>query len=293
MTGLFCFGFGYSARALARRCDRLGQPAVGTTRDGRDDTIMFDGETSETQRITRALAEASHVLLAIPPDAQGDAVLRCFGPALADLPKLVWLGYLSTTGVYGDHAGGWVTEDTPPAPLTERGRRRLAAEQAWRGFAAETGAPLHIFRLPGIYGPGRSLLEAVRGGTARNIVKPGHVFSRIHVDDLAAALAASMARPQPGALYNVCDDEPAPRHEVLAFACDLLGVPVPPGLGLEEAGLDVMAASFYGENKRVSSDRIKAGLSLTWRYPSYREGLRAIASTMSIKRTRSSGCDRR
>jgi len=290
MSRLFCFGFGYSARALARQIDR---PVAGTTRDGRDDTIMFDGTAQNSGRITRALAEASHVLLAIPPDAHGDAVLRCFGPLLARLPALTWLGYLSTTGVYGDHGGGRVDEDSPPAPLTERGRRRLAAEQAWRGFADAAGAPLHIFRLPGIYGPGRSLLEAVQAGTARNIVKPGHVFSRIHVDDLATALAASMAHPQPGALYNICDDEPAPRHEVLAFACGLLGVPTPPEITLEEAGLDVMAASFYGESKQVSSARIKTGLALTWRYPSYREGLRAIASTMSVSRTRSSGSDRR
>ena len=192
------------------------------------------------------------------------------------MPSLVWLGYLSTTGVYGDRSGGWVDEESELHPSGERGRRRVAAEAGWLDLWRRSGAPVHVFRLAAIYGPGRSPIEALRVGTAKRIAKPGQVFSRIHVEDLASVLAASIARPQPGAVYNVCDDEAAPPEAVVAYAAGLLGIAPPPLVPFEEAGLSAMARSFYDDNKRVSNARIKSELGVTLRYPTYREGLAAI-----------------
>jgi nucleoside-diphosphate-sugar epimerase len=193
---------------------------------------------------------------------------------LSHLPNLRWAGYLSTTGVYGDCGGAWVDEDSPLAPNVERARRRVEAEQAWRA----AGLPLHIFRLAGIYGPGRSAIDSVRAGTARRIVKPGQVFSRIHVEDIAQSVLASLDHPRPGAVYNLCDDDPAPPQEVIAYACRLLGVAPPPEIPWQQAlaTLSPMALSFYADSKRVRNDRMKAELGVTLAYPSYREGLRAI-----------------
>ncbi|NWG45986.1 MAG: NAD-dependent epimerase/dehydratase family protein, partial [Alphaproteobacteria bacterium] len=197
-------------------------------------------------------------------------------------PGLVWVGYLSTTGVYGDRGGEWVDEESPLAPTTERGARRVEAEAGWRALAEAHGLPLHIFRLAGIYGPGRNQLETVRAGTARRLHKPGQVFSRIHVEDVAACLLASLRRPRPGAVYNLCDDEPAPPAEVVAHAAALLGVPPPPLEDFETAAptLSPMARSFYAESKRVRNDRLAAELGVRLRYPSYREGLAALAATL-------------
>ena len=221
---------------------------------------------------------ATHLLLSIPPDAAGDPaydvhgadIVRCAGRSLR------WIGYLSTTGVYGDHGGGWVDEETPPQPSGDRARRRVEAERAWRGFGDAHGIPVHVFRLPGIYGPGRSQLDAVRAGRAHRIDKPGQVFSRIHVDDIVATLRASMDRPRAGALFNVADDEPAPSHAVTAFACALLGVSPPPLIPFAQAELSPMARSFYADNRRVGNDLIKRELGVTLRHPDYRAGLRAI-----------------
>jgi nucleoside-diphosphate-sugar epimerase len=212
----------------------------------------------------------------VPPDEIGDPVLDCHGAAVAAIAGLRWVGYLSTTGVYGDCGGAWVDEATEPRPAGERGRRRLQAEEGWLALHRSAHLPLHIFRLAGIYGPGRSPLDAVRAGTARRIDKPGHVFSRIHVDDLAAVLRASMARPDPGAIYNLCDDAPAAPGEVIAHAAALLGVAPPPIVEFAAATLSPMARSFYDDNKRVCNRRIKTALGVTLRYPSYREGLAAI-----------------
>ncbi len=276
---LFCFGLGFSAQALIRHLHGRGWTISGTSRDGEGDLIPF----SRRQPLTDPggiLADVTHVLLSIPPDDDGDPVLACHGADLAALPNLRWLGYLSTTGVYGDRGGGWVDEETPPAPTHRRGERRLAAERAWLDWADENktdhGPAVHIFRLAGIYGPGRNALEAVRQGRARRIVKPGHVFSRIHVDDLAAVLAASMAQPNGGAIYNVCDDEAAPPQDVIAHAASLLGLDPPPEIAFARAELSPMAASFYRDNKRTRNDRIKGELGVQLRYPDYRAGLGAL-----------------
>ncbi|MGB2892648.1 MAG: SDR family oxidoreductase, partial [Albidovulum sp.] len=186
------------------------------------------------------------------------------------------VGYLSTTGVYGDHGGGWVDEGTPLLPTTTRGRQRLLAEEQWQALAARSGLPLHIFRLAGIYGPGRGPFEKVRNGIARRIVRDNQYFSRIHVDDIAAVLAASIARPDPGAIYNVADDDPSPPEDVLTEAARLLGLPLPPEVPFEEAEMTPLARSFYAESKRVRNDRIKRELGVRLVYPDYRAGLRRL-----------------
>ncbi|MEX0760358.1 MAG: NAD-dependent epimerase/dehydratase family protein, partial [Tistlia sp.] len=225
-----------------------------------------------------ALAGTTHLLASAPPGAGGDPVLAAHGAAIAALPELAWVGYLSTTGVYGDRGGGWVDEASSLTPSGERGRRRVEAEAAWLALHRDQGAPVHLFRLAGIYGPGRSQLDSVAAGTARRIVKPGQVFSRIHVEDIATVLEASMARPNPGAAYNVCDEEAADPAEVVAFAAALLGLPAPPALPFESAELSPMGRSFYDDNKRVSNRRIKEELGVRLRYPDYRAGLKALAA---------------
>jgi len=279
---LFCFGLGFSGLALAERLRARGWRVSGTTRSAdKARELSARGITTHAFGPEQALepsafADASHVVSAVPPDAAGDLVLARHG---ADLERLdpAWVGYLSTTGVYGDRAGGWVDETAPLEPVGERGRRRVAAEAGWRAL----GLKLHVFRLAGIYGPGRSALDAVRAGTARRIVKPGQWFSRIHVEDLAAVLEASIGRPNPGAVYNVCDDEPAPPQDVIEHACRLLGRAPPPALAFDQADLSPMARSFYGESKRVSNARIKRELGVRLRYPDYRAGLAALLSASS------------
>jgi nucleoside-diphosphate-sugar epimerase len=218
-----------------------------------------------------ALARATRVLTSVAPDGAGDPILRDHSAELA-AARPEWVGYLSTTAVYGDHQGGWVDEETPLTPSTERGAARVRAEADW----AALGLPLHIFRLAGIYGPGRGPFEKVRDGTARRIIKPGQVFSRIHVEDIAQVVAASMARPRPGAVYNVCDDDPAPPEDVIGHAAELLHLPVPPAIPYDQAEMTPMARSFYAESKRVRNDRIKDELGVRLRYPTYREGLAAL-----------------
>jgi nucleoside-diphosphate-sugar epimerase len=279
MSALFCFGLGYTARFLARRLESDGWRIAGTSREGG----LADGRA--LRRFTRgapladavaALAGTTHLLLSVPPDDAGDPVLVEHAADIAALRGLRWLGYLSTTGVYGDRGGGWVDEMSALAPSGARGRRRVAAEAGWRALAAAHDLPLHIFRLAGIYGPGRSALEALRQGRAQRVEKPGQVFSRIHVADLAAVLRASMAAPKPGALYNVADDDPAPPEAVIACAAMLLGVPPPPLVPFAEARLSPRARSFYDDSKRVANRRIKDELGVTLRYPSYRDGLAAL-----------------
>ena len=276
---LFCFGLGFSGLALAERLRARGWRVSGTTRSpDKAQALTVRGIVAHAFGPEHALdparfAEASHVLSAVPPDADGDLVLARHGADLARLAP-AWVGYLSTTGVYGDRAGDWVDERAALQPVGERGARRVAAEAGWRAL----GLPLHVFRLAGIYGPGRSALDAVRAGTARRVVKPGQLFSRIHVADLAAVIAASIARPDPGAVYNVCDDEPAPPQDVIEHACRLLGAPVPPAIPFEDAQLSPMARSFYAESKRVSNARIKAELGVRLIYPDYRAGLAALLS---------------
>ncbi len=283
MAKLFCFGLGFSAMRLAGRLLRDGWSVAGTCRreDKRQalvqqgiDAHLFDRGAPMTDPAT-ALGGTTHVLLSAPPDAAGDPVIDHHADDIVAAGPLAWVGYLSTTGVYGDRAGGWVDEDDALEPTTERGRRRLAAERAWLSLWRDHGLPVHLFRLVGIYGPGRSAIDQVRGGRARRLDKPGQVFNRIHVDDIAAVLMASIARPNPGAAYNVADDDPAPSHEVVAEACRLLGQPIPPLVPFDEAELSPMARSFYAENKRVRNDRMKRELGAELSFPSYRDGLRA------------------
>ena len=284
MKLLLSLGHGYTAAALAARLLPLGWRVVGTTR-----TAAHAAEIAATgveplmwgSDLGPVLAEATHVLSSVAPDAAGDAVLRTYGGALA-AARAKWVGYLSTTAVYGDHGGAWVDEDTPLTPTPARGDARVAAEAGWQALGGQAGGgqagglPLHIFRLAGIYGPGRGPFEKVRDGTARRVLKPGQVFSRIHVADIAQAVAVSMLRPMPGAVWNLCDDDPAPPEDVLSHAAALLGLPEPPGIAYADAEMTPLARSFYAENKRVRNDRIKRDLGLALIYPSYREGLAAI-----------------
>jgi nucleoside-diphosphate-sugar epimerase len=276
---LLCFGLGYSARVLAGRLIGQGWTVRGTARIPESDTAppgcamyRFD---REHKLPPSAFDGVTHVLVSVPPDAAGDPVLDTHGDDLARA-GLAWLGYLSTTGVYGDRRGGWVDEDSELRPSGERGRRRVTAEAGWLDLWRRRLVPVHVFRLAAIYGPGRSPFDALRDGTAKRILKPGQVFSRIHVADLASVLAASIARPRPGAVYNVCDDEAAPPEAVVAYAAGLLGVAPPPLVPFEQADLSPMARSFYNDNKRVSNARIKSELGVALLYPTYRDGLRAI-----------------
>jgi len=288
MSRLFCFGFGYTAGFLARELIAAGWSVAGTTRDGARGSAPADIAIHPFTRglpladATSVLAGTTHLLLSIPPDAAGDPAAAEHGDEIAGLPTLRWVGYLSATSVYGDRAGGWVDEDSSLEPDGERGRRRVTAEKTWLDLHRRAGFPLHIFRLAGIYGPARSALDAVRQGRAQRIDKPGHVFSRIHVADIVAALRASMARPDPGAIYNLADDEPAPPEAVIAYACELLGVSPPPLIALSDAQLSETARSFYDDNKRVCNRRLKKALGVGLRYPSYRDGLAALLG----KRTR-------
>jgi nucleoside-diphosphate-sugar epimerase len=279
---LFCFGLGYSALALAEPLLAEGWGVAGTCRTAETQgELLRRGIAAHLFERGRSLADrafdgVTHVLHSIPPDDQGDPVLTMHGAMLAPLRQLRWFGYLSTTGVYGDRGGDWVDEHSDLQPTGERGRRRVAAEVGWSRLLHAGGLPLHVFRLAGIYGPGRSALDSLRAGTARRVIKPGQVFSRIHVADIVQVLRASMARPNPGAVYNVCDDDPAPPWEVIEYAAELLGVPPPPAVPFEQARLSDMARSFYDDNKRVRNDRIKRELGVQLKYPSYREGLRAL-----------------
>lgn len=274
MKTLLSLGHGYSAQALAHLLIPQGWQVIGTTRNAARaeafracgvEPLLLPGP------LAPALARATHVMTSVAPDGAGDPILRDHSAELA-AARPEWVGYLSTTAVYGDHQGGWVDEETPLTPSTERGAARVRAEADW----AALGLPLHIFRLAGIYGPGRGPFEKVRDGTARRIIKPGQVFSRIHVEDIAQVVAASMARPRPGAVYNVCDDDPAPPEDVIGHAAELLHLPVPPAIPYDQAEMTPMARSFYAESKRVRNDRIKDELGVRLRYPTYREGLAAL-----------------
>lgn len=274
---LLIFGFGYTARALAHRLLPQGWKIIGTTRDAGKPADGVELVTWPGTDLAPYIARASHVLQSIAPDDAGDPILAEYAGALGQAaPHLRWLGYLSTTGVYGDHQGGWVDEDTPLTPATKRGHQRVKAEAQWRALAQEYDLPLHIFRLAGIYGPGRGPFAKVRAGTARRIIKPGQVFSRIHVDDIAQVLEASIERPDPGAVYNVCDDLAAPPEDVLSHAAELLGLPLPPEEDYATAEMTPMARSFYAESKRVRNDRIKEELGIKLAHPTYRDGLASL-----------------
>ena len=276
---LLTLGHGYSAGFLTRLLVPQGWQVTGTTRNDPGRVAQAGAAPlrwpGDEDAIRAEIARADAILVSAGPDDGRDPVLRDFAADLARAPA-AWIGYLSTTGVYGDHQGGWVDEDASLTPSTRRGQDRVAAEAEWQALAAAHGLPLHIFRLAGIYGPGRGPFEKIRNGTARRIIKPGQVFSRIHAEDIAQVLAASIAAPRPGAVYNVCDDDPAPPEDVLAHAATLLGLPPPPSEDFATAQMSPMARSFYADSKRVANDRIKAELGVTLRYPDYRSGLAAL-----------------
>lgn len=275
MSRLFCFGLGYSAGALARRLAASGYAVGGTSRSGEGGTLVFDS-TRPGQGVGQAVHEATHVLLSIAPGEGGDPALVHHADDIASAKSVRWIGYLSTIGVYGNTDGGWVDEETEARPGSERSRRRVEAEEAWRSFAKTTGKRLQIFRLGGIYGPGRSAFDDLRDGSARRIIKPGQVFNRIHVEDIASVLAAGCEGRGRHDLYNVVDDEPGPPQDVVALAAKLLGVPVPPEVPFDKAGLSPIGLSFYSENRRVRNTRLKDDLGVRLAYPSFREGLAAI-----------------
>ena len=276
---LLSFGHGYSARALSRILLPQDWRIIGTTRsEDKAPRLMNEGVEPRIwpgADMTPALNAATHLLISAAPDNDAsDPVLAALRQEIARrADQFEWVGYLSTTGVYGDHNGDWVDETTPLTPATKRGVARVRAEADW---AAIPGLPLHIFRLAGIYGPGRGPFSKVRNGTARRIIKKGQVFSRIHVADIARVLAASIARPNPGAVYNVCDNDPAPPQDVIAYAADLLGLPIPEAVDFEAAEMSAMARSFYAESKKVRNDRIKDELGVALLYPTYQSGLTSL-----------------
>jgi nucleoside-diphosphate-sugar epimerase len=283
---LFCFGLGYTAEALALRLAREGWRVGGTVRAserrqalagrGIEVTVMERDQPLEDP--AALLAGVTDVVHSIPPDEQGDVVFDQYLDALAAIEGLRWFGYLSTTGVYGDTGGAEVDETAPTHPASERSRRRVDAEAGWLAQVRSRDLPVHVFRLAGIYGPGRSAIDQIRAGRARRMDRPGYLFSRIHVDDIAGVLRASMARPDPGRIYNVCDDLPAAQSEVIGFACELLGVEPPAVVPFAEAAptMSPMALSFWQDRRRVSNARIKKELAVRLAYPDYRAGLRAI-----------------
>lgn len=274
---LLSFGHGLSACTLTPHLLTQGWRVIGTTRSAdKAEAIRQTGAEAllwPSGNCAAALGDATHLLISVGPSAEGDPVLNALSDDIANAPNLEWIGYLSTTGVYGDHQGGWVDETTPLNPATKRGQWRKNAEAAW---AANPGLPLHIFRLAGIYGPGRGPFAKLRNGTARRIIKKDQVFSRIHVDDIAQVLLASIAHPNPGAIYNLCDDNPAPPQEIMAYAARLLGLPIPPDVPFEDADMTPMARSFYSESKCVRNDRIKDELGVTLRYSNYKDVLQAM-----------------
>ncbi|RJL10283.1 SDR family oxidoreductase [Paracoccus siganidrum] len=276
---MLVFGHGYSAGWLTPLLRAEGWRVTGTTRD-HPDRVRAAGATpliwpGEEDRVRQAIARADAILVSVAPDASGDPVLAAFAEDIGRAAPR-WLGYLSTTGIYGDRQGGWVDEDSPLDPSTRRGQARVAAEAAWQALAEARDLPLHIFRLAGIYGPGRGPFRKLREGSARRIVKPGQVFSRIHVEDIAQALLASIDAPKPGAIYNLCDNEPAPPQDVIALAARMLGVPAPPVEDFDQAEMTPMARSFYADSKRVSNRRMLRDLGVTLRHPDLQSGLAAI-----------------
>jgi len=279
---LFAFGYGFSAQALAKRLRPQGWSIAASFRRPEDEArIAADGvepvDVRDAARLAQVMAAAHAVLVSAPPTADGCPALPVIAAAISRAGAFPdWVGYLSTTGVYGDRRGGWVFEDSRLAAQSIEGARRASAERDWRQVGRGMGLTVTAFRLPGIYGPGRSTFDRLREGRARRIISPHHVFSRIHVDDLAAGLEASIRRPRAGAAYNLCDDQPCPNSEGVEYAADLLGLPVPPEVPLAEARLPPAALRFYAESKRVSNARAKAELGWRPMYPSYREGLAAV-----------------
>ena len=285
MTGkhLFIFGLGFSSQALAQQVKGDYASIGGTVRteekaarlrEAGIEALVFDGE-SASDAVIAATRRATHIVQSIAPGTAGDPVIALLREALIGAENLEWIGYLSTVGVYGDHGGAWVDEATPPNPQSGRSVERVRAETEWQILGEERHVPVALFRLSGIYGPGRNALVQIAEGTARRLVKPGQVFNRIHVADIATAVAAGAAQKASG-VFNVTDDEPGPPQDVVAFAAEIAGKPVPPAIDFETADLSPMARSFYGENKRVGNKRLAGDLGVQLAYPTYREGITAL-----------------
>ncbi len=289
MAHLLIVGLGYSSRAVVRAAGARYSRIIATVRSAERaamlsaslvegqavSVIPFDGSYA-LPPLAEAIADTDDILVSAPPGENGDPVLTACVDALAGHPPKAVV-YLSTVGVYGDHGGGWVDETTEPKPVSPRSVERLAAERAWQAFGRAHGVPVAILRLSGIYGPGQNALVNMARGTARRIIKPGQVFNRIHVDDIAQAVLACFAHRYDGIL-NVTDDEPSPPQDVVAYAAELLGLPVPPDIPFEESGLSPMGRSFYGECKRVSNKKLKAELSVNLLHPNFTVALRALAA---------------
>ena len=281
---LFVFGLGFTARHFAER-ERARFSTIRATVTEAEQARRIEADTgfamrafgpdADDPRIAEDLSRTDVLLVSAPPNAEGDPVLARYRDAIAG-SSIRWIGYLSTIGVYGDHDGAWIDESTPPDPKSERSRMRLAVEEAWLALGMIAGEATQVFRLSGIYGPGRNPFVKLREGKSQRIVKAGQVFNRIHVDDIAATLAASIARPRNGAIYNVTDDEPAAPQTVTEYAAELGGLPLPPIVDFDTAALSPMARSFYGENKRVRNRLIREELGVQLAYPTYREGLAAL-----------------
>jgi nucleoside-diphosphate-sugar epimerase len=274
MKTLLTLGHGYCAQALADLLIPQGWRVIGTARSPERAAQLAQNHIEPLLYpcdLEPVLRDAPHILISAAPTAQGDVFLADAKQTLC-AAQSPWVSYLSTTAVYGDHQGAWVDETTPPRPQSGRAIARVLAENQWLA----TGLPVHIFRLAGIYGPNRGPFEKIRDGSARQIIKKNQVFSRTHVEDIAQVLAASIARPDPGQIYNVCDDNPAPPEEVLCFAAQLLGAPPPPRIDFETAQLPEMVRSFYSESKRVRNDKIKSALGVSLRHPTYQAGLQAL-----------------
>ncbi len=300
-NNLFCFGYGYTSSWLVSSLMRENDWVVsGTTRDELKKRFMremgvkgylFDAEHSIPDPLYM-MRDVTHIVISTPPSDDGDPSFLTHAQDILKLPKLKWVGYLSTTGVYGDRGGAWVDETSAARPTTKRGSRRAKAEQQWLSLLGQHGVPVHIFRLAGIYGPDRCALDSVRSGVARRIFKEGHAFSRIHVEDIVQVLKASMFAPTPGEIYNLCDDEPAPSHEVIDYACQLLNVESPALVDFDSVDMAPITRSFYADNKRVRNDKIKDALGVALKYPNYRGGLRACLEHEQVNEesSRVSGC---
>ena len=276
MRCLFCFGFGYCAQRLAQSLPNNEWQVIGTKRKESNETILINFDGSKSIADPDLFKGTTHLLISIPPGVHGDPVLKVYGSELAALKRLEWIGYLSSTSVYGDSGGHWIAEDFPPNPSTERGLNRLLAEDQWFAFGENTGVSVQVFRLAGIYGPGRSVFDRLRCGTAKRIDLPDAITNRIFIDDIVQVLYASIQNPGRGSLYNAADDEPANPAEVIEYACRLIGLSPPPLVSLENAGLSELGRSFYLESRRVSNKRIKNELKIILQYPTYREGLGKI-----------------
>lgn len=282
---LFCFGYGYSAKAFVNTLDKREWRIIASVRSLATLSVLEQSGIIpvvwEQDNCAPFIAQADYILVSIPPINGQDIVINRYWQSFIDNAQhLKWIGYLSTVGVYGDHNGGWVDESTPLSPGTERGKQRVAVEQQWLSLADQYGLPIHILRLAGIYGPGRGPFDKVQSGKAKRVIKPNQVFNRIHVADIAQVLMASCTHSETAAstaaIYNVCDDMPAPPQDVIAYAAHMLSMPLPPIEHFNDADLSPMARSFYSESKRVRNDRIKNQLGVKLLYPNYKIGLQSL-----------------